>query len=167
MPSSTLHLSPFELCNSIVDANDVTEITEILNDHPHLHPRFVHFHSVYKTIANLERLAEQHRTELYAVFDNMKLFGLDNALSSFITRKRKDRYSPYRKRVQQRSPTVSEYECYSDGGSRQPPTNFPEQHHQRTLRSHKSPSLLSTPHPMTRRSQRKRRLSSLQESLAI
>jgi Fe-S-cluster formation regulator IscX/YfhJ len=166
MSSSPLHLSPFELFSSITNADDVAEIVETLTDYPHLHPRFVHFHSVYKTIANLERLAEQQRTELYAIFDNMKQFDLDNALSSFITRKRKERLASNKKRNQQLSPTASEYECYSDGGSRQPPSNTPEQQRRRTLRSHKNPSLLPTPHPMIRRSKRKQRPSS-QESMAV
>ena len=167
MSSSPLHLSPLELCNSIVNADDVAEITELFDDHPHLHPRFVHFHSIYRTIVSLERLAEQQRKELHAVFDNMKQFDLDNALSSFITRKRKERFAPYTKRTRQLSPTASEYDYYSDGGSRRPSLNPPEQQRRGTLRSHKTPSLLSTPHPMTRRSKRTRRLPSPRESLAV
>jgi len=167
MSSSPLYLSPLELCNSIENSNDVAEITELLDNHPHLHPRFVHFHSIYRTIVNLERLVEQQRKELHAVFDNMKQFDLDNAVSPFIIRKRKEHLTSHRKRTRQLSPTASEYEYYSDGRSQQPSSNPSKQRRQRALRSHKTPSLLPTPHPMTRRSKRTRRLSSPRESLEV
>lgn len=85
--TAPLYLSPYELPNLIENEEEFTEVTRLLADRPHLYPRFLHYHSLIRTIRRLKQTIDKTKTELEETFHAMQQHDLDNTLRPYVARK--------------------------------------------------------------------------------
>ena len=89
MPS-TLNLTATEFRN-LVNSGDLEEITELLIDHPHLRPHYLHYCSLSRSLRRLEENLLATQLDLDQVFEDMTSNDFDDAFAFFVARRRRER----------------------------------------------------------------------------
>ena len=88
MPS-TLDLTATEFRN-LVNSGDLEEINELLLDHPHLRPQYLHYCSLSRSLRQLEENLLATQLDLDHVFEDMTRNDFDDAFAFFVARRRRE-----------------------------------------------------------------------------